>query len=407
MNTASPRQESVWRYIGETPQGETLRGELRARDEKSALNQLRQMGLRPVEVRLSSSGWSLPFLARSSLSWSELESLTRGFADLLEAGIPMADVLELLHKNSSQRSLRLLLKRLSSRILAGDGLASALAHDPADLPRLLIGLVRAGEESGNLAKVMREYADKVERENALRQELSGQLAYPIMLMAMILVTLAFLAWFVLPRFDVIFVDAASPPPASTQFVLQAGDFVRRFGVWMPPAVILMIMLIKVALEANGAAVGGLVRSLPLVGRLNRQMLTDKYFGAMGFLVCNGTPLARAEAIARGGLDSDDTRALLEPAAIRIKAGASLSEALETTKLFEPESLQLAALGEKNGELGEMLLRAAVQAQKGYSRLSSRLLEFVGPAMILGLGLVIGGVIVSVMVGILSLNEVVF
>lgn len=407
MAAVLQQQERVWRYVGETAQGETLRGELRARDEKSALLQVRQMGLRPVEIRPAALGRSFSLFRRTKLSWSELEVFTRGLADLLEAGIPLADALQLLQKSSTQRPLDALLKRLSTRILSGEGLASALAHDPAELPRLLVGLVRAGEESGNLGLVMREYADKVERENILRQELSGQLAYPVMLMGMILLTLGFLAWFVLPRFDSIFTDTAAPPPASTQFVLEAGAFVRTFGVWIPPAVILVIMLVKSVLEANGSAVGALIHRLPVLGRLSRQMLADKYFGAMGFLLRSGTPLARAEAIARDGLNSQVTRALLEPASIRVKAGTSLSEALDTTGLFEPESLQLAKLGEKNGELGEMLLRAAAQSQKAYSRLSKRLLEVVGPLMILGLGLVIGGVIVSVMVGILSLNEVVF
>lgn len=397
----------TWRYIAETPQGQTLKGELRARTESDITRLVRQMGARPVEIRPASASLTLFSLGTSRLSREELELFSRGLADLLEAGIPLVDAVQALARSQRRRRLKAFLERLASRLMGGESLADALAQDPADLPRLLIGLVRAGEESGALAEVMQQYADKIERENALQQELSGQMAYPALVSVMIVLTLAFLAWFVLPIFEGIFDDGASPAPASTQFVLDAGAFVRAYGIWIPPGLILVVMAVKAGLEASGERVGQVMRALPVIGPISRQMLADKYLGALGFLVSSGAPVARAEQIAREGLESEDVRAELERASVLLKSGHGLTEALSTTGLFDDEVLHLAQMGEKSGQLGMMLTRAATLSRKAYSRVSMRLLEIIGPTMIALLGLVVCGVIVSVMVGILSLNEAVY
>lgn len=407
MTADHPNALRTWRYVAETPQGETLKGELRARTEAEISRLVRQMGARPVEIRPASASLSLFSPGTSRLSRQEMELFSRGLADLLEAGIPLVDAVQSLARSQRRRRLKAFLERLASRLMGGESLADALAQDPADLPRLLIGLVRAGEESGALAGVMLQYADKIERENALQQELSGQMAYPALVSVMIVLTLAFLAWFVLPIFEGIFDDGGSQAPASTQFVLDAGAFVRSYGIWIPPAAILLLMALKAAVEVNGERVGQVIRAMPVIGPISRQLLADKYLGALGFLVSSGAPVARAEQIAREGLESDDVRAQLERASVLLKSGHGLSEALATTGLFDDEVLHLAQMGEKSGQLGAMLTRAASLSQKSYSRVSMRLLEIIGPTMIALLGLVVCGVIVSVMVGILSLNEAVY
>ncbi|WP_300528959.1 type II secretion system F family protein [Maricaulis sp.] len=397
----------IWRYLGETRDGETVRGELAGRDEADALNQVRQLGVTPIDVspaRVSLAAFSG---ARARLSFAETEAFVRGLADLLEAGIGLAEAVNNLAQGEKRRVLRRFLERISARIMAGESLTAALSSDPAQPPNLLIGLARAGEETGDLGAVLRRYAEQIEAENEMRQNLIGQLVYPGALVGFIFATLLFLAYFVLPQFETVFTNANAIPPAQTAFVFAAGGFLRDFGIWLPAVLIAIAIAVQALAQTYPQVLDRVRLNLPVLGSLTRNGLSARYCGALGFLLASGAPMARAESVARATLDSALARTRLDAAAARLRAGTALSVALDGTQLFEPETVRLIVLGEKSGELAAMLSRAAQLSQSAQERFASRALDLIGPALTALLGLAVGAVILSVMSGVLSLNEVVF
>ena len=397
----------IWRYLGETRDGETVRGELAGRDEADALNQVRQLGVTPIDVSPARVSFAAFSGSRARLSPAEIEAFVRGLADLLQAGIGLAEAVNNLAQGEKRRVLRRFLERLSARIMAGDSLTAALSSDPAQPPNLLIGLARAGEETGDLGAVLHRYADQIEAENEMRQTLIGQLVYPAALVGFIFVTLLFLAYIVLPQFETVFANANATPPPQTAFVFAAGSFLRDFGIWLPAAVIGLAIGVQMLARTYPDVLDRARLGLPVIGALTRKGLAARYCGALGFLLASGAPMARAEAVARATLDSALARARLDEAATRLRAGTALSQALAGTHLFEAETLRLVALGEKSGELAAMLSRAAQLSQTAQERFAGRALNLIGPGLTALLGLAVGGVILSVMSGVLSLNEVVF
>jgi type II secretory pathway component PulF len=400
-------ERSMWRYVGEQADGKVARGEVVAKSEDEALRQVRALGLTPLNIKAQAERSSLFGGQSNQLNAAEALSLVRGVADLVSAGLPLKDVLTSLAERETRQRLKAAILRIENRLKQGDSFSAALRADPAGLPRSMIALAEAGEESGLLGRNYTDLADQMERDQDLRQELIGQLIYPTVLMVVIGGALLFLAHFVLPQFESIFSDARTEPPAITVFVLDAGRFLRAWGVWIPAIVLLVILAVRGLASMAPLAVERFLTMIPLLGSTRVRVEAVRYCRVLGLLISAGTPLARAETVAREAIESTGLRQRHALAAEGVRAGETFSASLSRTRALPEDALRLIALGEKSGHLDTMLLRAADLYDREVRTRLKGAVELIGPAMIAILGLCVGGVIAAVMMGVLSLNEVVF
>lgn len=401
-------RSQIWRYTAEQGDGQLVRGEVVAATRVDAVRQIQALGATPIDVQGKRSPFAFSWSGRrQSLTLRETVDLVRGIADLASAELPLKDVLASLGERETRPALKAVIGRIEARVRRGDSLSTAVRDDPAGLPRALYALAEAGEESGLLARNFTDLAEQLERDLELRGELTAQLVYPGILVVVFLGTLLFLAHFILPTFETVFSDAGSEPPALTRFVIAAGAFLREWGIWLPVGIVGLAVLGQSLARAFPEQADRIVAGMPFWGWVRLRVDAVRYCQALGLLLSAGRPLARAEPVAREAISSAGLRGRHARAADQVRAGEVFSRALDQCGALPPDALRLVALGEKSGHLDTMLLRAAALYDREVRNRLKALVELIGPAMIIILAMCIGGVLISVILGVLSLNEAVF
>lgn len=396
---------SHWRYVAEGRDGRTVKGRLAGASQEAVAEHLRAEGLRPVLIRQARGrlGGSGP----GRLSRKQYTRMVRALADLLGSGIPLRETLAMLARREKSGPVKAFLSRIEARVASGETLTAALRADPLDLPRLLPAISSAGEASGQLARSLDELAGQMEADDAVRAEITGQLVYPLALLALIFATLAFLAWFVLPQFDALFANTGAPPPPETAAILAAGKVIRTGGVWIAIAVLLALLAGHRLLGARPQIGDRIAGAVPIVRGVRARLDTARYCRSLSLLLAAGQPLARAEPVARSAVASPTRRAALAAAGERLRSGQSFARALREENALPEEIYGFVELGEKTGRLSALLARAADMYESEARQTLKRTVELLGPAMTAILGLFVAAVIASVISGVLSLNEVVY
>jgi len=334
--------------------------------------------------------------------------LTRALAALLRAGLPLARALgAAAHVASGGAADATVAVR--ARVERGESLADALTAYPALFSPLYVGLVRAGERSGDLPGAFARLADQLDRDERLYARLLSLSVYPLILAAAGTVALGVLAFFVLPRFAELLRDTGATLPRSTAIVLGVATALK--SAWpvigaLIVAVPLVIVWARRTDEGRRLA-SRILLELPLISGLRRQALGARVSRLVGVLIGGGAPLLSALEEAAACLPDPLARDELVRIRGRVREGVSLHKAVSEGGLFHPLLPQLVAVGEESGRLQEFLLKAADLFEERTERGAQRLVTLIEPAMIMSFGLVVALVALSVLQAIYGVNAGVY
>jgi general secretion pathway protein F len=393
--------------------GDVSTGTLEAVSQAAALAELARRQVLALDLRRAgrrTPAWLTESLQwRARLSTRDVVALTQGLGSLLKAGLVLDRALHIMGATSERRRIAALCVDLERRVRSGANFGDALSAHAKSFPSYYIAMVRAGELGGSLPEGLERLAGFVARSAAVRERIVSSLIYPAMLAAMILLTVILVLTVVLPRFKSLFEESQAKLPWMTQGVLALGDFVSAYG-WLCAATV-----------AVGA--GLLYRAWhdPIRGpRLDRRLVgarwtlgliaktqTSRFVRTIGTLASAGIPLPEATNAALGMLQS---RALLIAARdvhLRLKQGQDLSLLLDRAAVFPKAAVQLARVGEETGRLADLLVEAADTLDREAQNTIDRLLSVLVPSITIVMGAIVAGLIASVLVGILSLNDLAF
>jgi type II secretory pathway component PulF len=333
-----------------------------------------------------------------------LIEITRALAGLLSAGLPLTRALSA----ASSITHGVVTDRLTvvrDRVIRGDPLASALADHRDIFPPLYVGLVRAGEQSGDLAGAFTRLSAQLERDAALRSRLASAAIYPILLAVVGTTAVLVLLLFVLPRFAGVLEGAGAHLPRSTQLLLAAASSAQQHWVLflIPPALGALATSWIASTREGARAWAHTLISLPLIGALRRDQIAASFARLMSVLLAGGTPVLAALDDTAASLHDPIAHDEVGRARARVREGASLQVALNTSTLFPPLLAQLVGLGEETGKLEEFLRKAADLFEQRTERLMSRLVALAEPVMIIVLGIVVGSVALSLLQAIYGVN----
>ncbi|HEY7641625.1 MAG TPA: type II secretion system F family protein [Steroidobacteraceae bacterium] len=400
--------------------GASHAGELESTNRSGALELLQRRGLTPLALNDASTLAVAPsFLEqvrqlwpasdRTALSTKQLVSLTQSLAALLRAGLTIDRALSITAGLEKHPQTRTVLAELGKSVRAGRTFADALIESKLRLPPYYVGMVQAGEVGGSLAQTLSRLAELLRKQHEIRERIRSALIYPSLLGCVVLLTIVLLLTFVLPRFQTLFAESEAPLPWATRAVLAIGGFVSSFW-WL--LAILVAAGIAAVLSALKTPRGRewldawLLRSRLTLG-LPAAIDTARLLRTLSTLLANGVQIGSAMRIARATLSNTRLRKGLDEAAQRIKAGQSTSAALNAVAVFPAHAIQLARVGEETGRLEELLLEAATILEGESNTALERLLTLLVPALTVGMGLMIAGLIGSVLVGLLSVNDLAF
>ena len=403
-----------YRYEAVDAKGEMVRDELDAATVDAAVARLRDQGLLPLAVNEAKGGFlrggfGQPlFSKRRALSRKAVALLTQQLASLLHAGMPLDRALTILIGVTEDEQAKPVLERVQEKVRGGTSLADALEAQGV-FSRFYLNMVRAGEAGGALDVVLKRLTEFLERSQALRETVTSALIYPIILLSVSALSVIILLTFVVPQFQRLFDDAGKALPLATQIVIAVGDGFRYY--WWVGA-ILFVLLSAIARQQlsqpeSRARWDGWFLRLPLFGDLIAKVETARLSRTLGTLLGNGVSMLNALAIARETLSNQVLAGALGEVAEHVKTGRGLADPLLEAGRFPNLAVQMIRVGEETGQLQEMLLQVADTYDGEVQTAVKRLLTLLEPALILGLGVIIAGIIMSILVAILSLNELAF
>jgi general secretion pathway protein F len=400
----------AFRYVAIDAAGKMARGVMEAPDEAAVVQRLRRDGHLPVRAELDTGGSFFGRMTvevtRRGLRRQDLANITRELSIMLAAGQDLDRALRFLVDSAPNRRIVSVVEQLRDGIRDGDSLAVAMARQSRSFPRLYVGMVRAGEAGGALAPTLDRLALVLERERSLASSIRSAMVYPTLLFVAMIGSVSFLLTSVLPEFVPLFAQNGAKLPASTQFLVDLGQIVAADGVFILIGLAVCGLLAVQALRQPGIrlAVDRLILRLPVFGRLAREVLAARFSRTFGTLMMNGVPLIAALGIVREAIGNRAAVAAVETATASAKSGSGLSRPLAAAGIFPLRMIYLLRLGEETAQLGEMALRAAAIHEEETRLGIQRLVALLVPAITILMGAAVAGIVSSLILAMLSLNN---
>jgi len=390
------------------PDGKLRTGTLTAETDKAAARELRKQGLIPVYVGLQPSRrfeLKLPSFTRGRRR--DVLFFTQELSTLLNAGVPLDRALQIAGELTERPGFRLVILDVLRVLKGGKSLADSLATHPEYFSKLYINIVRAGEASGALGTVFTRLTEFERTRDDLRGYIIGAMVYPTLLVLVGLASVVVLMDFVVPRFAQMFQESHMRMPLPTMIMLETSSIVRAYG-WIAMAATAAFAIAARAWirTARGRLWWDALRlRVPVLGDALRKAETARFARAMETLVSNGVGLVQSLGIAGAVLSNRWMSQSLESVAQGVKRGEGLSAPLRRTKQFPPLAAHLLTVGEETGRLDQMFARMADIYETDTRAAIKRFTALFEPLIILVMGVVVGGLILSMLLAITSINEV--
>lgn len=396
---------TAFRYRALDAAGKEATGVLEADTGKAARGLLRERGLYPLEVASVAHGAAGNKTVRRKLKDADLTLLTRQWATLLASGLTVEQALAALIEQAETEGTRQLLAGVRSEILAGYSLRAALDRYPQAFSTLYRASVAAGEKSGELAKVMNQLADYLDRSHALRTKTLQALLYPAIVASVALLVIVGLMTYVVPQVVSVFQQGKQALPLLTRSLILVSTLLREWG-W------LMVLAIVGALLAGRSALRDTsvrrrwdtwLLGLPVLGRHLRTLDATRFASTLSILAGSGVPLLAALDAGRQVISRLPLADAVGIAAERVREGQPLSKALGASHQFPPLLIHMLANGEATGRIDELLDRAARLQQAELENRTATLTALLEPVLLLAMGGFVLLIVMAVMQPIIEIN----
>jgi len=398
-------------------QGTLRKGVMDAETARAARSALRAQSLVPLQVVVvgapvdaaggeQATGFS--WLAGRAFSTSDLAIWTRQLAGLVSASLPLERALTALSDEAEDPRQRNLVAALRAEVNAGSSFAKALGQYPREFSSIYVGVIGAGEHSGNLGLVLERLADDLAEQQTLKSRLIGAALYPAIVTVVAITIVMFLVAYVVPQVANVFAGTKQALPWLTVVMLGLSALVRSYGLLVLVSLALLwlagFQLLKneTVRERFDAA----YLNLPLVGKLARGYNAARFASTLAMLAAAGVPILKALQAAAETLNNRAMRADALAALVLVREGAPIASALGRHKRFPGILSMFARLGEQTGQLPLMLQRVATQLSADVQRRAMQLATILEPLLIVAMGMVVMLIVLAVMLPIIQLNSLV-
>jgi general secretion pathway protein F len=361
--------------------------EMDAIDESDARRQALARGLRVVSIEASR-------LRRSGRARLALVQFSNELVALLDAGLSLVEAIEALTEKERDAAVRSVLEGIRRRLYEGQSLSVALGEFPSSFPGLYVATVRASERSGVIAEALKRYVAYQEQIDLLKKRLINASIYPAVLLSAGLLVVLFLVAYVVPRFAGIYEDIGGDLPFASKMLMKWGQLLDAHGLAVLVGFILLVGVVIQAVIRPGsrALVGRAFARIPAIGRQLQLYQLARLYRTVGMLLRGGLPVVTAFEMTRGLLAAN-SQPRLAAATRAIREGQSLTDSLAAQDLTTPVAERMLRVGERSGNMGEMMERIAAFYDEELSRFVDVATRLIEPAMMTVIGLLIGGIVV--------------
>jgi type IV pilus assembly protein PilC len=382
-------------YSARSSTGELQAGQVELPSREDVIGYLRRQRMVPIKVEQKQSAFQIPGLT-PGVSTRDIVIFTRQFATMINSGLPLVQSLDILAKQSENKTLKKCIEQVLYDVESGQTLADALRQHPKVFTQLYVNMVAAGEAGGILDTILLRLAVFLEKADALRRKIKGAMVYPGVIMTVAVGAVAVLLIFVIPTFQTMFAQAGIQLPGPTQFVIMLSDVLQARWYMFLAAIFAGIFAIRqYYATSNGQLVlDRLLLNLPILGTMQRKAAIARFTRTLGTLVSSGVSILDGlEITARTAGNRVLHDAIMESRS-SIAGGDTISEPLKKSGVFPPMVVQMINVGEQTGGLDEMLTKIADFYDDEVDAAVDALLAAMEPLMIVFLGVIVGGMIVA-------------
>jgi general secretion pathway protein F len=396
---------AVFSYVATTMDGVMVEGVIEAPTEDAAIDRLKTFGVIPIRVAAPKQGFKQRITLKSSKN--DLLTFTTELNVLLSAGLPLDRSLNVVAETSESKGMKEVVNAVLRSIREGSSFSEALTKHPRIFPKLYINMVKAGEAGGVLAPVLEKLNEFLESTRELKDNVISAMIYPVILTLTGGFSIIILLTFVLPKFSTIFSTVGGSLPVTTQILLAVSGFFRLYWwVGLLLTVGVSVGLVRYVRSEAGRYKWDVMR-LRLMEDIIKKLETARFCRTLGTLLTSGVSVLAALNNSKDVIGNQAIAAKVEAAAKGVKEGKGVAGPLGEAGVFPPLAISMMKVGEETGQLDTMLLKVANAYERSLRQGVKRFMSILEPAIILGMGLVIGFIVISILTSIFSMVDLPF
>lgn len=384
--------------------GKIRRGVIQAVDRNHALTELRQQYIVTEVHEQRETVWNKDFYIGNPVKNEQFVVFCRQFATMIRAGISIVDATEVLAAQSESKPLAKTLHEVNAELRKGNTFSGAISAYPRIFPPIFVHMIQAGEESGSMEDTLERLAVYFERAHYTREKVKSAMTYPAIVSVMAVFVVIFLLKFIIPRFQTMFLQLGGELPAITRFTLSLSRSIENhWYIWLL-AIIWLIAVIYLLLRwERGAYAWDYIKlKLPVFGLLQRKSAIAQLTRTLSSLYASAVPVLQSLAIVEKIVGNKVIGATIRECQTSLRQGRPLSEPFRQSWIFPPLVTQMIVVGEETGSLDEMLGKIADFYEVDVENSVDKLKQLIEPIMIVLLAGVVGFIMASIMIPMLSL-----
>jgi type IV pilus assembly protein PilC len=387
----------IFKWEGKALRGQVKKGEFEAPDEAAVRVYLRQQNIIPTKIVSQGKAITieLPFF-KPKVKQRSIAIFTRQLATMIDAGLPLVQSLDILGSQQEHKGFKNIIREIREDVEGGATFAGALKKHPATFNELYTNLVVAGEEGGILDNILTRLANYIEKAEALKKKVKSALVYPATIVSVAVIVVAILMIFVIPVFEQLFGSAGQTLPLPTLITITISKIIKKYFFIVVPAIGVLIYAIrKYHQTENGKAViDRLILKAPVFGPLFQKIAVARFSRTLGTLVSSGVPILDGLTIVSKSSGNKTIETAILSARASIREGETIAEPLGRSGMFPPMVIQMISVGESTGALDSMLSKIADFYEDEVDVAVGNLTSLLEPMLMVFLGVVIGGVVIS-------------
>jgi type IV pilus assembly protein PilC len=403
----------VFVWEGKTAQGKVMKGEMEALNQQAVLTRLRSQRIQPIPTRVREKGKgldreiSLPGF-RAKIKPHDVMIFTRQFATMIDAGLPIVQGLDILGLQTESKAFRNIIRTIKQDVESGSTLAEALKKHPKVFDDLYVNMVAAGEAGGVLNTILNRIAVFIEKATKLKRKVKGAMIYPTTIVVVAVAVVSVLLIYVIPVFGELYGSMGRALPAPTQITINLSNWFRAYFIYIVGIVVAIGVAVRFYYKTDNGklVIDGMMLRFPIVGDLIRKVAVARFSQNMSVLLSSGVPILDGLAITAKTAGNKVVERAVMKCRVSISQGKTIAEPLAESKIFPPMVCQMVAIGENTGSLDSLLKKVAEFYEDEVDSAVANLTALMEPVIMIVLGIIIGGLVISMYLPIFQLGSLV-
>ena len=380
----------IYSYVALKQGKEVVRGEVTASNLKDARDVIRKMGLVPTKINEFNENSTKKGRALASLSLKEKIDFISTLQILLQSGIPAVESLMFMEQEAAKKKIRNMSKILKTQIMAGSTFADTMARYPQVFGYIFIGLIKAGEEAGELEKTLGRINELLTKQENIKSKVIGTLMYPIFVIILAFLIILVMLIFVFPAFKEMFEQQDKALPLITKIMIDAGDYLKEYWFTIPLFILAFVAfcIITVKWEPAKKILDKIVLKIPLINNLILYSNYSNFLSVLSVSYDAGIPIVDCLHLGVITLTNSVLRTKMSNAIVKVQQGLQVSQAFKSTNIVPRMLLFMIATGEQSGRLGDMLQKGVNYLDKILDGIIDTMTKMIEPIMLLIIGSIV-------------------